>query len=65
MDIDPLELARQLTIIESRLFHTIRKAEFLARARESKLEDADNITAVSQNFNKVSRCRFYKLKHII
>ena len=36
MDIDPLELARQLTLLEFELFKTIKPTEFLDQAWLSK-----------------------------
>lgn len=53
LDIDPLELARQLTIMESRLYQSIRPMECLHRSREAKTDYKDNITNVTQNFNRV------------
>lgn len=52
-DIEPLELARQLTIFESQLFQKIRPGECLQRAREQKTESMDNITNVIQTSNRV------------
>jgi son of sevenless-like protein len=56
LDIDPLELARQLTIMESQLYQRIRPMECLQRAREQRTENIDNITVVIQTSNKVSAC---------
>jgi son of sevenless-like protein len=56
LDIDPLELARQLTIMESQLYQKIRPIECLQRSREQKAEHNDNIAAVIQTSNRV---RFY------
>lgn len=53
LDIHPLELARQLTIMESQLYQSITPTECLQRARESKSEYKDNINNVTQNFNRV------------
>ncbi|EDR13329.1 uncharacterized protein LACBIDRAFT_230493, partial [Laccaria bicolor S238N-H82] len=44
LDIDPLELARQLTIMESLLYQKIKPMECLQRSREQKTEHVDNIT---------------------
>ncbi len=52
-DIEPLELARQLTIMESNLFQRIKPMECLQRAREQKTENADNITTVIHASNRV------------
>jgi son of sevenless-like protein len=53
LDIEPLELARQLTIMESQLYQRIRPMECLQRAREQRTENIDNITVVIQTSNKV------------
>jgi son of sevenless len=53
-DIEPLELARQLTIMESNLYQKIRPLECLQRAREQKTESMDNIAVVIQTSNRVS-----------
>ncbi|TFK20605.1 ras GEF [Coprinopsis marcescibilis] len=54
MDIEPLELARQLTIMESQLYQRIKPMECLQRAREQKTENIDNITLVIQTSNKIA-----------
>ncbi|KIY46592.1 ras GEF [Fistulina hepatica ATCC 64428] len=56
IDIDALEMARQLTLIESQLFQKIRPMECLQRAREQKQksESSDNITAVIQTSNRIA-----------
>jgi len=54
LDIDPLEMARQLTIIESKLYQRIQPIECLQRSRENKAVYNDNITAITQNFNRLS-----------
>lgn len=54
LDIDPLEMARQLTIMESNLYQAIKPIECLQRSRENKGDHKDNITNVTQNFNRVS-----------
>ena len=53
-DIEPLELARQLTLMESSLYQKIKPMECLQRAREQKTENVDNITVVIQTSNRVS-----------
>lgn len=55
LDIEPLELARQLTIMESQLYQRIRPMECLQRAREQKTENNDNITTVIQTSNRVTK----------
>ncbi|KAJ7482050.1 ras guanine nucleotide exchange factor domain-containing protein [Mycena galericulata] len=52
LDIDPLELARQLTIMESQLYQRIRPMECLQRAREQRTQNIDSITVVIQTSNK-------------
>ncbi|PBK74783.1 ras GEF [Armillaria solidipes] len=77
-DIEPLELARQLTIMESNLFQRIKPMECLQRAREQKTENADNITTVIHASNRIadwvadsiltkddSRRRASTVKHLI
>ncbi|KAJ6519039.1 ras guanine nucleotide exchange factor domain-containing protein, partial [Mycena sanguinolenta] len=54
LDIEPLELARQLTIMESQLYQRIRPLECLQRAREQRTENIDNITVVIQTSNKIA-----------
>lgn len=53
LDIEPLELARQLTIKESDLYRKIRPMECLQRAREQKSDNMDNIATVIQTSNRV------------
>lgn len=53
LDIDSLELARQLTILESRLYQKIRPMECLVRSREQKTDHNDNIAAVIHTSNRV------------
>lgn len=54
LDIDPLELARQLTIMEFALYRKIKAIECLQRSREQKVgEHKDHITDVIQMTNKV------------
>ncbi|KAH9480568.1 Cell division control protein 25 [Psilocybe cubensis] len=78
LDIDPLELARQLTIMESQLYQKIKPMECLQRSREQKTENIDNITTVIQTSNRIadwvaesiltkedSRRRAQVIKHLI
>jgi len=53
LDMNPLELARQLTIMESRLYQKIRPVECLQRLWEQKMDYNDNITRVIQTSNRV------------
>jgi len=54
LDIDALELARQLTIKESELYRKIKPIECLLRAREQKSENLDNIATVIQTSNRIA-----------
>ncbi|KAG1765912.1 ras guanine nucleotide exchange factor domain-containing protein [Suillus occidentalis] len=54
LDIDPLELARQLTIMESHLYQKIRPVECLQRSREQKTDHNDNIARVIQTSNRIA-----------
>ncbi|KAL0573470.1 cell division cycle-related protein [Marasmius crinis-equi] len=78
LDIEPLELARQLTLLESFLYQKIRPMECLQRAREQKSENMDNIAFVIQTSNRIadwvaesvlskddSRRRAATVKHLI
>lgn len=54
LDVDPLEMARQLTLYESRLYNKITAIECLTRAREQKVgEHQDHIADIIQVTNKV------------
>ncbi|KAH7108421.1 ras GEF [Auriculariales sp. MPI-PUGE-AT-0066] len=53
-DIDPLELARQLTIKESRLYCTIRGSECLQRSQEPGANKTDNIKNIIFTSNKLA-----------
>jgi son of sevenless-like protein len=52
-DIDPVELARQLTIMESQLYCRIRHLEWLQQAHGKATENGPRITNFIQNINKV------------
>ncbi|OAX41110.1 ras GEF [Rhizopogon vinicolor AM-OR11-026] len=54
LDIDALELARQLTIMESHLYQKIRPVECLQRSREQKADHKDNITRIIQTSNRIA-----------
>ncbi|KAH8104489.1 ras GEF [Cristinia sonorae] len=55
LDIDPTELARQLTVMEGNLYKKIRPMECLQRSRENKPgKSADNITAIIQLSNRIA-----------
>ncbi|KAF8644523.1 hypothetical protein AX16_008399 [Volvariella volvacea WC 439] len=54
LEIEPLELARQLTIMESHLYQKIKPMECLQRAREQRTENMDNIAFVIQTSNRIA-----------
>ena len=56
LDIDPLELARQLSILEQELYKKIRPIECLTRSRESSRigKSSDNISNIIRLTNRVS-----------
>lgn len=54
LDVDPLELARQLTIMESKLYCKIRSMECLQRAKEQEGEKIDNVKNIISTSNKVT-----------
>ncbi|KAJ7935414.1 ras guanine nucleotide exchange factor domain-containing protein [Mycena leptocephala] len=54
LDIEPLELARQLTIMESQLYQRITPMDCLWQARKQTTENIDNITVVIQTNNKIA-----------
>lgn len=53
-DVDPLEMARQLTLMEGYLYQKIRPIECLQRSRDSKGDINDNISQVIRFANKIS-----------
>ena len=53
-DVDPLEMARQLTLMESHLYQKIRPIECLQRSRDQKGDINDNISQVIRFANKIS-----------
>jgi hypothetical protein len=53
LDIDPLELARQLTLLESKQYNAIKPIECLARARDEPAEN-DSIKAIITTTNKIA-----------
>ncbi|KZV68790.1 ras GEF [Peniophora sp. CONT] len=53
LEFDPLEVARQLTIIENNLFLKIKASECLTRSREQK-GASDNISAAIETSNKIA-----------
>ena len=55
IDVDTLELARQLTLMESSMYKKIRPIECLQRSREQKTGSKDNISSNIQLSNRVRR----------
>lgn len=53
LEFEPLEIARQLTMIECQLYMKIRPSECLMRSREHRSENNDNIAAIIVTTNKV------------
>ncbi|THH31171.1 hypothetical protein EUX98_g3005 [Antrodiella citrinella] len=55
LDLDPTELARQLTLMEAALYKKIRPMECLQRSRDSKPgKSVDNITGIIQMSNRMA-----------
>ena len=64
-DIDPLEVARQLTLIEFSLYKKVRPAECLQRTREpSSAHSQDSIAAVIRLNTKVCQGFLFVLWYI-
>ncbi|KAG1879209.1 ras GEF [Suillus subluteus] len=61
LDIDSLELARQLTITESQLYQKIRPSECLLRSKESKTDHHDNIANFIRRSNRVANWVAYAI----
>ncbi|KAF7365437.1 hypothetical protein MVEN_00416700 [Mycena venus] len=53
LDIEPLDLAQQLSIMESQLYRRIRPMECFQRTQESRTENVDNITIFIQTNSKI------------
>lgn len=53
-DIDSMEMARQLTLMESALYQKIRPTECLQRSRDQKGDNSDNISAMIQFANRMA-----------
>ncbi|KAI0345715.1 ras GEF [Trametopsis cervina] len=55
LDIDPMELARQLTLMEAVLYKKIRPIECLQRSREQRVgKNTDNIASIIQLSNRIA-----------
>ncbi|KAG1743257.1 ras GEF [Suillus paluster] len=61
LDIDALELARQLTITESQLYQKIRPSECLLRSKESKTDHHDNIANFIRRSNRATNWVAYAI----
>lgn len=48
LDIDPLEMARQLTVRESQLYQKIRPLECIQRSKQSKSAKSDSQDGVAK-----------------
>jgi son of sevenless-like protein len=54
LDLDPLEIARQLTIVDSRLYNDLKPVEFLNKAWSRKDNiSSPNVTRLIERFNQV------------
>lgn len=57
LEIDPQELARQLTVMESQMYKKIRPTECLQRSREQRVgKNNDNIASIIRLSNRVCIC---------
>ncbi|KIJ14919.1 hypothetical protein PAXINDRAFT_115260 [Paxillus involutus ATCC 200175] len=61
LDIDPLELARQLTITESQLYQKIRPSECLQRSRQSRTEYHDGVANFIRRSNRIAHWVTYSI----
>jgi len=61
LGIDPLELARQLTITESQLYQKIRPSECLQRSRQSRTEYHDGVANFIRRSNRIAHWVTYSI----
>ena len=54
LDIDALELARQLTMSASLLYLSVKPTECLQRSLEAHVDFNDSISTLTRNYNRVS-----------
>lgn len=57
LELSPLEIARQMTIVDSYTFRRIKLSEFQGQAwnkEETKAKKSPNVTDAVENFNKVN-----------
>lgn len=59
MDLDPTEVARQLTLIDSNLYRAIKPQECLGQPwnKPGASQRAPNITSMISRFNQVNQAR--------
>ncbi|KAH7885130.1 ras GEF [Phlebopus sp. FC_14] len=60
-DIDPLELARQLTITESQLYQKIKPSECLQRSKQLKTEYHDGVANFIRRSNRIAHWVTYSI----
>jgi son of sevenless-like protein len=67
MDIDSIEMARQLTLLESTLYKQIRAIDCLNRSKEQKgkSSSADHISTIIDHTNKASNFWLEAIKVLI
>jgi son of sevenless len=53
LDIDTMELARQITIMASCMYQKVKPMECLRRLREATMDYEDNITAINRYSDRV------------
>ncbi|KAG8742391.1 hypothetical protein FRC10_001573 [Ceratobasidium sp. 414] len=63
LDIDTLELARQLTLADSQQFKAIRSTEILERMRNPSMAHDDNIQAVYSTTSKITNWVIWTVLH--
>ncbi|KAG8727012.1 hypothetical protein FRC10_006500, partial [Ceratobasidium sp. 414] len=63
LDIDTLELARQLTLTDSQQFKAIRSTEILERMRNPSMALDDNIQAVYSTTSKITNWVIWTVLH--
>ncbi|KAG9315529.1 ras guanine nucleotide exchange factor domain-containing protein [Chiua virens] len=61
LDIDPLELARQLTITESQLYLKIRPSECFQRSKQSRTEYHDGVANFIRRSNRIANWVTYSI----
>lgn len=64
LDVHPIEMVRQLTLIESKLFGDIVPTELLAQAWNKKPENAPHVVSLINRFNKVRAIEKIKILNV-